>query len=269
MSPLAAHLEPATVVGLALKTHSAAPKQTKPASDPAPFALDQRVDLAGKERAIKARLYDTLLHLDIEDFGRATVGHDGIEHLALQPSIDPALLKTVLFGPLLLPLLAKTGLYCLHASAISKDDKVIAICGPSGAGKSTMSRMLSHLGWTHVADDQLLVLGHTRLIAPFPQLKVGSETSRSQGQLMGVLFLIPRPDQPITLQRIGKAAVATGLAKATSAIQLFDEPSRIQHHRWAAQLGAQLHATQLHFSHCKSEMKKLGDTVSEVCNTWL
>lgn len=50
-------------------------------------------------------------------------------------------------------LLHQRGTLALHASAVARDGRAIAICGPSGMGKSTLSAALCQAGCSFVSDD--------------------------------------------------------------------------------------------------------------------
>lgn len=54
-------------------------------------------------------------------------------------------------------LLYLRGSYCLHGSAVARDDGVVAFLGGGGRGKSTIAASLVVRGWSLVADDVLPV----------------------------------------------------------------------------------------------------------------
>ncbi|HEY0704400.1 MAG TPA: hypothetical protein VGD60_16625 [Candidatus Acidoferrales bacterium] len=60
---------------------------------------------------------------------------------------------TYLLGPVLGLLLRVRGATCLHGSAVSVGDSVIAFVGPEGAGKSTTAAALAQEGCAVVSDD--------------------------------------------------------------------------------------------------------------------
>jgi hypothetical protein len=50
-----------------------------------------------------------------------------------------------------------TGLVPLHAAAVERDGRVVALAGPSGSGKSTLCAAAVHGGYRYVADEVLAV----------------------------------------------------------------------------------------------------------------
>ncbi len=71
----------------------------------------------------------------------------------IDPAADHTTLEFVLFRGVLPRILHLRGVTCLHASAISVADGVVAFCGPSGAGKSTLAAALVSRGFSLVSDD--------------------------------------------------------------------------------------------------------------------
>jgi len=62
-------------------------------------------------------------------------------------------LTQYLLGPVLGVALRYRGVVCLHASAVSINNRAIAFLGPPGAGKSTMAAALAQRGYRVLADD--------------------------------------------------------------------------------------------------------------------
>jgi hypothetical protein len=60
---------------------------------------------------------------------------------------------TYLFGPVLGILLRLRGVTCLHASAVSIGDRVVAFVGSAGAGKSTTAAAFAREGYGVISDD--------------------------------------------------------------------------------------------------------------------
>lgn len=53
--------------------------------------------------------------------------------------------------------LAPQGIVSLHASAVTKNNMVVAFLGIGGSGKSTLARRLRDLQWERLADDMMMV----------------------------------------------------------------------------------------------------------------
>ena len=80
-----------------------------------------------------------------------------------------------LLGPILGFVLRLRGVTCIHASAISFEDRVIVFVGPKGAGKSTIAAAFAGRGYPVVTDDivALLPSGGTLLATPgYPRLRL-------------------------------------------------------------------------------------------------
>ncbi|GJM11559.1 MAG: hypothetical protein DHS20C11_38350 [Lysobacteraceae bacterium] len=231
--------------------------------------LDTSVELADARRHVCAQFHNDQLELTIEDFGHARLDASGIVRMDCQESIDPVLLNTVLFGPLLLPVLSYSGQYCLHASAIESPHGVIAFCGHSGAGKSTMARLLRQRGWQRVADDQLMIVSDDGHIAPFPQYKTPGSSDATTRSLRAIIELTPSPKTAYKLNAVGRAQTAILLAQHTCAVDLFPPAQRQQHTRWAATLGSKLHCRRLSFEHNLQGIDDLIDALDRDCKHML
>ena len=80
-----------------------------------------------------------------------------------------------LLGPILGFVLRLRGVLCIHASAVSFEDRVIAFVGPKGAGKSTTAAAFAARGYPIVTDDivALAPAGKTFLTQPgYPRLRL-------------------------------------------------------------------------------------------------
>jgi hypothetical protein len=104
-----------------------------------------------------------------------------------------------LLGPALSFVLCLRGVTCLHASAISIDNRAIAFVGAEGAGKSTIAALFGASGHPVLADDLLAVITkpETFLALPgYPRLRLrpdAVEVLRNGSTKM--LQLIPTKDQ--------------------------------------------------------------------------
>ena len=95
-----------------------------------------------------------LFHLIYFDGMQFWLDRDGTELWVSWPShssVEEA--ATYLLGPVLGLLLRFRGVTCLHASAVTIDDSVIAFVGAEGAGKSTTAAAFARAGYAVVSDD--------------------------------------------------------------------------------------------------------------------
>jgi hypothetical protein len=89
----------------------------------------------------------------VDDIGRFLVSDGKTIDVELFEGTDPAEASLYLTGTGLSALLLQRGSLVLHASAVSREGRTIALCGESGAGKSTLAAALCEAGWGFVSDD--------------------------------------------------------------------------------------------------------------------
>jgi hypothetical protein len=143
-------------------------------------------------------------------------------------------LERALGAPLALAL-AERGIYLLHAAALATPAGAVALAADSGVGKSTLAAAAAadtaQRGWTRIADDLLPVrLGARPEALPhFPQLKLAPAeqypaAAAERLPLAAVVELdrLAPAAEPPASQRLGPAAAALALARATAAARLFD-----------------------------------------------
>ena len=93
---------------------------------------------------------------------------------------------------------------CIHAAAVSKDGKGVAILGPKGAGKTTLSAALcAHFGWRQFANDKVFVAqGNTfDRFAESPGIVVNSIRLIPDFRTRWSEMLASRPIAPFTIFR--------------------------------------------------------------------
>jgi hypothetical protein len=145
----------------------------------------------------------------------------------------------VLLGPALLMGLALRGIWCLHASAILQEDKVLAFLGESGEGKSTLASYLDgEVKFRLVADDILPVASGTLIpvaLPHYPQLKLPIKEQPSANLPERIsfnrIYRLRRAD-PKTNFEISQLSQKEGLQAllaCTAATRLFG-PSLLKNH---------------------------------------
>ena len=150
--------------------------------------------------------------------------------------------ERALGAPLALAL-AEGGIWLLHAAAIERDGRAVALVGASGAGKSTLAAAAPAVGARRVADDQLPVRGGEapRALPRFPQLKLagrdGDSAPPAELELAACAVLArdaaaARP----RLERLDAAPGTLALVRATVAAKLFDDELLARHIRSCAEI---------------------------------
>ena len=98
-----------------------------------------------------------VLWIDVEDRIRVRATTAGAE-VSVRPVAtgEQWLLSRPLFTIPLVEAVKRRGIFCLHASAAARGDRVLLLPGTSGAGKSTLAVALAQAGWGFLADDMVL-----------------------------------------------------------------------------------------------------------------
>lgn len=137
--------------------------------------------VGGVVRRVVRHRTETGFILEVEGVGSTAVDLDsGLAYRLSDAGVRPSAVDAeVLFGPVLVILLATRGIFCLHASAARLDRRAVAFLGPSGAGKSTLARDAPRAsGWERVGDDILPVAlsgSGADALPRFPQIKLPEE----------------------------------------------------------------------------------------------
>ena len=85
-----------------------------------------------------------------------------------------------LLGPIIGTVLRMRGIICLHGSAVSINDRAVALVGVSGAGKSTTAAAFAKLGYAILSDDILALTDHQDgfLVRPaYPRVRLWPESA--------------------------------------------------------------------------------------------
>jgi len=98
--------------------------------------------------------------------------------------VEPALLRTILLGPVFCVLLRQRGFLVLHASCIEINDQAIAFLGGSGWGKSTLAAAFQSKEYRVLTDDVLaidLATGYPIAYPSYPHGKLFPEAAALLG----------------------------------------------------------------------------------------
>ncbi len=138
------HGEVVRILAGAVPTHH--PTELRIGGDPTPPCLVRLYALADGYR------------FEHECTGRYAVSADGSQIIAdLVPDVSNDSVRLDVLGRLLPLAMHIRGQLCLHASAVSIAERVIAFVAPKGTGKSTLALALVNQGATTFADDALRV----------------------------------------------------------------------------------------------------------------
>jgi hypothetical protein len=134
--------------------------------------------------------------------------------------------RDLVLGPGLPLALAWQDVFCLHASAVVVDGKVVALLGASGSGKSTLAAALPQ-GWgQRIADDVLPVEcggGPAEALPHYPQLKLAPEAQypphAPERRLLAGVFLLAEGDS-VRIEQLRQRDATLALLRNTVASRL-------------------------------------------------
>lgn len=106
--------------------------------------------------------------------------------VAVGAGADPDAVGLFLTGTAIGLLLQQRGMLVLHANALARDGRALAVLGPSGAGKSTLAARLVQAGFDLLADDVVAIGrgddGGTPLALPgFARMRLWGEAATALG----------------------------------------------------------------------------------------
>lgn len=174
--------------------------------------------------------------LTVADAPTVTVFRHGRVAAPVGDSAPTPLESAVREGPARLLGLALQSTFCLHASAVSIEDAVVAFAGSSGEGKSTLAALLDAAGSPRLADDIVPVrVGERAATASW--VDTGDRIARTDATstaLRAVCLL--GTAETVTARRIHGAAAASALVRHTVAARLFGADLLARHLEWSARL---------------------------------
>ena len=207
--------------------------------------------------------------VEVEGAGQYSVDRHGAVTAQGHSHLHPETLAEVVLGPPLILALALRGTWCLHASALLFEDRVVAILGATGRGKSTLAAYLGTVvrqPWRSVADDLLPVAleGTAPIALPhFPQLKLPPDRQPSLGlperlPLGGVYVLAeaePAHDHVAIAPLVGHGQVLA-LVRHTMAGRLFDRALLDRHMAFCAEVAARVPIRCLVYPHRRASLQE-------------
>jgi hypothetical protein len=207
-------------------------------------------------------------HPRFAPLGDGAIGYaiDGVAELTIDATRIGCRLNTelpadlwpdVLLGPPLLFALAARGIWALHASAVVRNSRAVALLGRSGTGKSTAARVLAErLGLARLADDVMpfsVAANGAHVFGSFPQLKVGGDTPwhTDRAQLVAVIDLNGDRETLDAPQR------ALKLAANTMAARLFSFATLAEHLRDLSAIAERIEMQTLNYRHDDASLNRL------------
>ncbi|NND00422.1 MAG: hypothetical protein HKN85_09595 [Gammaproteobacteria bacterium] len=185
-----------------------------------------------RQQQVRCWRRNNILQIDVADrpICQVDLENDRI-HQFNNRSFDDRLNLEVITGPALIMLLAKKGVYCLHAGAVSTPFGNIALIAESGVGKSTLSAPVNEQ-WQQLSDDILPFSRHDNgchdtsiFIANFPQLKLpGNAVAIApppEATVDLILRLSAQSSEATEFRRLGKSEALLELVRHTVAAKLF------------------------------------------------
>jgi hypothetical protein len=189
------------------------------------------------------------------------------------PHIDPDLFRLPLLEPVMAVLLHQRNHLLLHASAVARDDQVLAFLGHTGMGKSTLAAALCAQGYSFVADDIVAIRfdperGPVILPAP-PRLKLALDSVAVLGKEPAdlpqlhpcvekrTLFVANQVEEPLPLRRLYRLGNGNRM-------EIIPQPAHaamlhLIEHSYIGRLSSQLVRPQhkIHFQQCVAIANRL------------
>ncbi len=213
--------------------------------------------IADGMRLVTCHVSATGCRLTVEGIGTYWISPDGrrIAEVEINDNCETDTRAMAALGAPLILALAARGTFCLHASVVTYDGRLVAFIGESGAGKSTLARFLDTSAgpaWTRIIDDTLPLTidgqGQAVALPHFPQLKLpdGSQPSRlvpEQMALSAVYRLVE--SKSIDIDPIAPGEGAVTLAGQTVASRLFGRALLVRHLDFCSKLALRFPIQQL------------------------
>lgn len=243
----------------------AAPPPPPPAAVPAPLVYAADSPLGPYTRHVRVHADAAGHHVAVAGAGRFYVDAQGsaVHRLHADPDGPPDLLTMVIFGPLLTLALAARGVWCLHASAVQRGDRLLVFVGESGRGKSTLAAFLDG---RRLADDVLPVSADSHAFPHFPQLKLPAPLDPLPPARLPVSRIYQLAAAPagadVQIEPLAAAAAAVLLVRHTVAARLFGPGLLTAHLHACTRLAAAVPVCRLRYPHRPSALPAVAAALS-------
>lgn len=201
--------------------------------------FDGKAGFLGEERDVSCMQKDNIIQIGIDRRPRCILDLENqvIQSLSTDDFNTPFNTE-LLLGPALIMLLAKRGIFCLHAGAAMSANGLIMFIGESGVGKSTMAKTNGD-DWVRVCDDVLplkLYPDNSLVALPgFAQLKLADSEQHDLDKYQEIpVQAICRITKPKDAERAGvrkkhKTSAVLELVRHTVASKMFNSELLEQH----------------------------------------
>lgn len=205
----------------------------------------------------------SVVHVQISGVGRFTIRDGGTIVIDANEDATSHELESYLLGAILGILLHQREAFVLHASAVVKNGRAVALLGRPTQGKSTLAGALIRDGWRLVADDKLVVEtdeGAATVRSGPPVLKLAPETADKLGASFESVspigptgkrfYRIPVTDRPrVPLSRLYLLEDSTG-APTIDPIPPAKRVGELMRNIYLPELVAEVGSIERHFEEC-------------------
>ena len=194
---------------------------------------------------------------------RFLIPFSGEEIIVESNAVETSLinLEEALIGPPLMLALALKDIWCLHASAVIINNKLVLFTGESGKGKSTLAYFIhqqNSIGVYRITDDitpTTIKSGNVFALPHFPQLKIKS-LSKPQGitpeeiRIKSIMVIDPINSQKkVTITQLSKMEATLALVRNTVSSRLFPRVTLKNHLDFSIHVSNLVRTYRLQYPH--------------------
>lgn len=232
--------------------------------------------LAGTERTVKSSYVGEKCRLEVDGIADFLLDFTCQQVVCetLHENVSIYTLEEMLLGPPVITMLASREIWCLHASAVEINGKVVLFLGPSGQGKSTLAAYAAHSGNPHLrrlADDLLpcTIRNEGVMALPsFPQLKLQAREQHpsfwNETFAIDAVIMLEAAsfDSGICLLPVSAGRAARKLIEQTAIVSLFSRALHEKHLEFVAGLMGKVPVYTLQFPHDYDQLPDVYQSIS-------